>query len=246
MNELALFAGGGGSILAGKLLGWSTRCAVEIDSYARQILLARQRDGILKCFPIWDDVRTFDGRAWRGNIDVITAGFPCQDISQAGKGAGITGPQSGLWKEAARIIDEVRPRFAFLENSHLLTHRGLGVVLGDLAYLGFDAEWSVFSARNNAACCHTRRRIYIVTHANSTSMEGMDLPQFAIIDPQKSRSRQFTRAVGATLSEDDYTRMPRNTDALAAGMDRLKVSGNGWVPQVAVHAWYELMRRFSV
>lgn len=82
MNELALFAGGGGSILAGKLLGWRTVCAVELDAGARSIMLDRQRDGAIGRFPIWDDVRTFDGRPWNGIVDVITGGFPCQDISQ--------------------------------------------------------------------------------------------------------------------------------------------------------------------
>jgi DNA (cytosine-5)-methyltransferase 1 len=121
MNELALFAGAGGGILGGKLLGWRTKCAVEIDPYARKVLLARQRDGILEPFPIWDDVCTFDGTPWRGKVDVVCGGFPCQDISAAGKGAGITGERSGLWGEMARIIGEIRPKYAFVENSPMLT-----------------------------------------------------------------------------------------------------------------------------
>ena len=95
MNELALFAGAGGGILGGKLLGWRTVCAVENDEHARNVLVARQNDGSLEPFPIWDDVRTFDGKPWRGRIDVISGGFPCQDISSAGKGAGITGQMQG-------------------------------------------------------------------------------------------------------------------------------------------------------
>lgn len=109
MNELALFAGGGGGILGGHLLGWRTVCAVEFASYQREILLARQRDELLPKFPIWDDVRTFDGRPWRGRVDVISGGFPCQDISAAGGGAGIEGERSGLWREMARIVCEVQP-----------------------------------------------------------------------------------------------------------------------------------------
>ena len=101
MNELALFAGGGGGILGTKILGWRTVCAVEIDPHARNLLLSRQRDGMLPRFPIWDDVQTFDGRGWEGQIDVVTGGFPCQDISAAGRGAGIEGDQSGLWVEMA-------------------------------------------------------------------------------------------------------------------------------------------------
>ena len=91
MNELALFAGAGGGILGGKLLGWKCVCAVEIDDYARSVLIARQNDGSIAPFPIWDDIRTFDGGAWRGVADVVSGGFPCNDISSAGKGAGIDG-----------------------------------------------------------------------------------------------------------------------------------------------------------
>ena len=81
MNELALFAGAGGGILGGKLLGWRTVCAVEWEPYPASVLCARQNDGILPPFPIWDDVRTFDGKPWRGIVQVVSGGFPCQDIS---------------------------------------------------------------------------------------------------------------------------------------------------------------------
>ncbi len=164
LHELALFAGGGGGILGGRLLGWRTVCAVEFAPYARSILLARQRDGHLERFPIWDDVRTFDGRPWRGSVDVVSGGFPCQDISAAGKGAGIEGARSGLWGEMARIIGEVRPRYAREENSPVLTSRGLGVVLGDLAAMGYDARWGVLGARHVGAP-HKRDRIWVVAHA---------------------------------------------------------------------------------
>lgn len=161
MRELALFAGAGGGILAGVLLGWQTVCAVELDSYARSVLVARQNDGSLRPFPIWDDVRTFDGAPWRGRVDVISGGFPCQDISAAGAGRGIDGSRSGLWSEMARIVREVRPRFVFVENSPTLTVRGLGVVLGDLAALGYDAAWDVFGARHVGAP-HRRDRIWVL------------------------------------------------------------------------------------
>lgn len=163
MNELALFAGAGGGILGGKLLGWRTVCAVEIDPYARRVLLARQADGCLGRFPIWDDVRTFDGKRWRGTVDVISGGFPCQDISAAGKGAGITGTKSGLWSHMARIIGEIRPRFVLVENSPLLVSRGLAVVLGDLAEMGYDARWGVLGAEHVGAP-HKRHRLWIVAY----------------------------------------------------------------------------------
>lgn len=161
MNELALFAGAGGGILGGHLLGWRTVCAVEWDAYAASVLVARQNDGTLAPFPIWDDVQTFDGRPWRGRVDVVSGGFPCQDISAAGKGAGIDGEASGMWRHMARIVGEVRPRFVLVENSPLLVRRGLARVLGDLAALGYDARWGVLGAAD-AGAPHQRDRIWIV------------------------------------------------------------------------------------
>lgn len=144
MNELALFAGAGGGILGSRLLGWKPICAVEIEEYPRNRLMQRQNDGILEPFPIWDDVRTFNGQPWFGKVDIITGGFPCQDISMAGRGEGIKGERSGLWNEMARIIREVRPKFVLVENSPALVVRGLGTVLGDLAEMGYHARWGVF------------------------------------------------------------------------------------------------------
>ena len=161
LNELALFAGAGGGILGGHLLGWRTVCAVEWEPYPASVLCARQNEGLLPSFPIWDDIQTFDGKPWRGIVDVVSGGFPCQDISAAGKGVGIDGERSGMWREMARIIYEVRPRFAFVENSPMLTSRGLGTVLGDLAAMGFDARWGVLGAADVGAN-HQRDRIWIV------------------------------------------------------------------------------------
>jgi len=160
MNELALFAGAGGGILGGHLLGWRTVCAVEWEQYPASVLCARQNDGLLPPFPIWDDVCTFDGKPWRGIVDVVSGGFPCQDISAAGKGVGIDGERSGMWREMARIIHEVRPKFVFVENSPMLTSRGLGRVLGDLASMGFNARWGVLGAADIGAV-HQRDRIWI-------------------------------------------------------------------------------------
>src|SRR5687768_8067649 len=161
LRELALFAGAGGGILGGKLLGWRTVCAVERDAYAAQVLAQRQNDGILAPFPIWSDVESFDGKRWRGVVDVVSAGFPCQDISIAGRGEGIDGERSGQWSNAGRIIREVEPRLVYLENSPMLTSRGLGRVFGDLAEMGFDAEWGVLGARHVSAP-HDRDRIWIL------------------------------------------------------------------------------------
>lgn len=171
MRELHLFAGAGGGILAGQLLGHRCVCAVEREPYAQAVLVARQNDGTFPPFPIWDDVRTFRGEPWRGIVDVVCGGFPCQDISAAGSGAGIDGERSGLWREMARIVSEVRPRFVFVENSPLLVGRGLAVVIGDLAEMGYDAQWACISASDTGAP-HQRDRIWIVANAISARDRG--------------------------------------------------------------------------
>ena len=147
MNELALFAGAGGGILGGHLLGWRTVCAVEFDPYAAGVLVARQNDGILPPFPVWDDMRTFDGRPWRGIAEIVSGGFPCQDISAAGTGRGIAGgvevasgakwPASSVrfcrdsssWKTARCLWEEVLPsssvilpRWGMTRNGHVYQH----------------------------------------------------------------------------------------------------------------------------
>ena len=193
MNELHLFAGSGGGILGGQLLGHTTVCAVEIEQYPRQVLLQRQRDGVLPKFPIWDDVCTFDGKPWRGAVDVICGGFPCQDISSAGKGAGIGGNRSGLWKEYARIIDEVRPKFVFAENSPLLRGRGLDVVLGDLSELGYDAKWCVLGAWHVGAP-HKRNRMWVL--ANHSSVHDSHSNNHARSSEQKCKHKRPEKSVG--------------------------------------------------
>jgi DNA (cytosine-5)-methyltransferase 1 len=136
-------------------------------------------------------VRTFDGRPWRGSVDIVTGGFPCQDISAAGKGAGITGERSGLWKEFARIIGEVGPSHILVENSPALTSRGLGVVLGDLATLGYDARWGVLGAVH-AGAPHKRERIWIVANASGRRCGG----------PGERKNQQPRRAEIIRAGED--------------------------------------------
>ncbi len=256
MNELALFAGAGGGILGGHLLGWRTVCAVEWEPYAACVLAARQNDGILPPFPIWDDVQTFDGKPWAGRVDVISGGFPCQDISAAGKGAGIDGKRSGMWSQMARIIGEVRPRYVYVENSPFLTSRGLNRVLGDLAEMGFDARWGVVSAAYVGAP-HKRDRIWIVAYSNSlrelqqerveqdkwgrTSNCGGEM---ANANGTQREEIQFTERTGKKHSdvgcaswwsaEPDVGRVAHG---VAARVDRLKAIGNGQVPAVAATAW---------
>ena len=236
LNELALFAGAGGGILGGQLLGWRTVCAVEWEQYPASVLCARQNEGLLPHFPIWDDVQTFDGKPWRGIVDVISGGFPCQDISCAGKGAGIEGQKSGMWKEFARIISEVRPQYVFVENSPMLTARGLGTVLGDLASMGFNAEWGVLSAADVGAN-HKRDRIWLVAHSNSTRCEGL-----------RNSSKRGAKEISVPSFQSWWETEPnvgRVADGVAARVDRLKAIGNGQVPLCAATAFKLLKERLK-
>ena len=226
MNELALFAGAGGGILGGLLLGWRTVCAVEFDEHARNVLVARQNDGSLKPFPIWDDVRTFDGRPWKGIVDVISGGFPCQDISSAGKGAGIDGERSGLWREMARIIGEVQPRYVLIENSPMLRTRGLATVLKDLAETRYDARWGVFGACDVGAP-HKRKRMWVLAYSNKSGVER------AWPEQQTARFNQSPWDNWETTSPG----LLRSTDGLAYRVDRIERIGNGQVPAVVRKAW---------
>lgn len=175
-RELSLFAGAGGGILGGKLLGWRCVCAVEIESYCREVLLRRQRDGLLPLFPIWDDVQTFDGRPWRGRVDVLTGGFPCQPFSTAGKQAGADDKRN-MWPDTLRVLREVEPRIALLENvPGLLYFDYFGEILGGLAEAGYDAEWAVVSAAECGAP-HFRERLWILAYPQQSRGSGGEVPE---------------------------------------------------------------------
>jgi len=250
MNELALFAGAGGGILGGKLLGWRTVCAVEFDPHARAVLLARQADGCLERFPIWDDVRTFDGKQWSGKVDVVSGGFPCQDISSASSTrTGIDGERSGLWREMARIICEVGPRYVFVENSPMLTVRGLGTVLGDLAEMGFDARWGVLGAKSTGLP-HNRERIWIVAHNHAQRGGSLSWGPAAVnrnmgrhiaIKPQIDRVLEMLESEGEQCKDAAEDCLPsylcRVDDGLAYGVDRLSRIGNGQSAPVVALVW---------
>jgi DNA (cytosine-5)-methyltransferase 1 len=248
LRELHLFAGAGGGILGGMLLGHTTVCAVEIEPYCRKVLLQRQRDGILPKFPIWDDVRTFDGRPWRGKVDVICGGFPCQDISIAanskGGGSGISGERSGLWSEMSRIICEIQPNRVFVENSPMLTSRGLGVVLGDLARLGYDARWGVFCA-TDAGMDHQRARIFINAHHNKGSNYRARKAEFQ--NQQAWKLKKIRKNWNGRLDELVSLGVIERSNSYAEGrrvyygiphvVDRIGAIGNAQVPIVAATAF---------
>ena len=169
MHELALFAGGGGGLLGSKLLGWRTVCYVENDSYAIEVIKARIRDGVLDDAPIWDDARTFDGHPWAGYVDIVTAGFPCQPFSLAGKRLGRKDSRN-LWPDTLRIIREVRPGYALLENVPALLSSGyFGTILGELAESGYDVCWDCIPA-SALGTPHQRDRLWIVAYTKGEQM----------------------------------------------------------------------------
>ena len=159
MKVGSLFSGIGGIELGFEKQGFKTEWFVEREPYAQEILKKR--------FPrtkIYDDVTTLDFKTIP-KVDILTGGFPCQDISNAGKRAGIEGSRSSLWKYYFKAIREIRPKIAFIENVSALLNRGLDVVLADLASIGYDAEWYCVSA-SAVGANHQRDRIFIIAYPN--------------------------------------------------------------------------------
>ena len=231
MNVLDLFSGIGGFSLGLERAGMKTVAFCEIEAYPRAVLQKHWPE-----VPIWKDVRGLNAtelrRAGVGRIDVICGGFPCQDISYAGEGAGLAGARSGLWSEFARLIGDLRPRFAVVENVAALLKRGMGDVLRDLARIGYDAEWSTVSACSVGAP-HVRRRVFIVAYPHSKhgwtglwdslAREGGSLQE---IDGTP-RARASWRAWMENPSE-----LYRGADGVPFGMDRNRGIGNAIVSQV--------------
>lgn len=159
MKHLDLFSGIGGFALAARRVGWQTVGFVENDEWCHRVL-EKNFPGV----PIHDDIKTYTGAA--GSADLITAGWPCQDLSTAGQGAGLDGERSGLFFELARVIGEVRPRVVVLENVSALLVRGFDRVLGELVTLGYDCEWHCIPAAAVGAP-HLRDRIWIIAYADT-------------------------------------------------------------------------------
>jgi len=185
-------------------------------------------------FPIWDDVRTFDGRPWRGVVDLVTGGFPCQPFSAAGKQQGESDPRH-LWPEIARIIGECMPQYVFLENVPPLLSAGSGAafdgVLRSLAELGFDAAWGTFSAADLGAP-HERKRLWIAA-ANPAGKGFADryVPRIEPAEVSVARESSWWAA------EPDVVRV---VHGLPGRVDRLRGLGNAWVPATAALAWQTL------
>lgn len=218
MNELALFAGAGGGILAGQLLGWRTVCAVEHNKHAASILVRRQNDGILPAFPIWDDVRTFDGRPWRRVVDVVSGGFPCQAFSTAARGRNTA---ANLWPDMLRIVAAVKPKFVFAEN---VSVRAINAAADDCESMGYKTCAVSLSAADLGAD-HIRERHWLLAYADDKSK------LFGAINAKMGVRAGIRNGVWQT--EPDK---PGMANGLADRMDRFTAIGNGQIPAVAASA----------
>ena len=170
LRVLDLFSGiGGFSLGLERTGGFKTVAFCEIDPFCQRVLRKHWPD-----VPIFTDVRKLTAADVPG-VDVICGGFPCQDISYAGKGAGIEGERSGLWSEFKRLIFQIRPRYGLVENVSALLDRGMGVVLGDLAEIGYDAEWHCIPA-SHVSLPHVRDRVWIIAHDRGKREQGEPTP----------------------------------------------------------------------
>jgi DNA (cytosine-5)-methyltransferase 1 len=229
LNKLtvgSLFAGSGGFDLAAERAGLEVKWQVEIDDYATRVL-EKHWPGAKR----YRDVREV-GRSNLAAVDVICGGFPCQDISYAGDGAGLAGARSGLWYEFARVISEMGPRFVVVENVSALLDRGMGDVLGTLADLGYDAEWHCIPASAFGAP-HRRERVWIVAHANSDGCGFVFQPEGWLSTVQTPFLWQSFRAVDVQAWLETYCGLRRNADGVSEDAYRLAGLGNSVVPQVA-------------
>lgn len=226
MRELALFAGGGGGILGGRILGWKTVCAVEVDPFCRRILMARQDDGCLSPFPIWDDIRTFDGSEWKGYVDVVSGGFPCQPFSSASRGRRVA---ADLWPEMFRVVRDVRPRFVFAEN---VSRSPMRRAKSDLSSLGYGCILVRASAASVGAP-HRRRRWWVV--ADTYYKEQRIQSEHVEMEVAQNVAEAVWPAPGPGILGMD--------DGVAHLVDRHRAVGNGQVPQVVAAVWKAAMKK---
>jgi DNA (cytosine-5)-methyltransferase 1 len=259
VNGLDLFSGIGGLSIA--LQPWVRTVAYcECDRYAQGVLLSRMRDGALERAPIFTDVQKLHANHLP-QVDIVAGGFPCQDLSVAGTGAGLEGKRSGLVFELLRIVSECRPRFVFLENVPALAVRGLDRLLLELDALGYDARWTIVSA-GEVGAPHLRERIWILAHANGrgeqqtfrTSRPGRE--RFANLDGEAEHVDDALRGRHGVSNEEVFTGRDGAFDAgwwatepdvgrvahgVAHRVDRIRGLGNAVVPQAAREAFMRLM-----
>lgn len=217
LRVLDLFSGiGGFSLGLHRAGGFETVAFCEIDSAARRVLAKHW-----PTVPIFDDVTKLSAKDLNGTVDVICGGFPCVDISPAGKRAGLAGERSGLWFEYRRLIAEFRPRWVIIENSSDLATRGLGRVVQSLDEIGYDAEWSVISACS-LGFPHMRKRMYVVAYPQGQWREQRRRIEFAEIG-------HITRDVHQRFGQPEPVRVAHG---LPGRMDRNKQLGNSVAPQI--------------
>lgn len=213
--------------------------------------MSRMRDGGLDPAPIWTDVRTLDGRPWRGCVDIISGGFPCQDVSISkvisrgvvGKGVE-SGARSGLWAEYSRIVGEIRPNVVFVENVAMLTNRGLTRVISDLARYGYNARWGTFSG-NETNSNIQRKRIFILASPNSF---GLGKVKNEMGYDRENGWERFTvkPCLYPFVFGNRYKPVPDLSSESyepASVLDEIKCIGNGVVPQQAALAFQILSER---
>jgi len=219
LKTLHLFAGAGGGILADILLGHQCVGAVEREPYRQQVLLARQRDGLLPRFPIFSDVCLFNGRPYRGRVDVVAGGFPCRPYSSASRGRPVA---DDLWPEMRRVVADVAPRYVFAEN---VQRRAIDRAADDLEAMGYSVRCVALSAADMGAD-HVRQRYWLLAHAD---MHG---ELRSSVDAEVALRSRFRPGVWQAEPEQ-----PRVSDELADRLERLEATGDGQVPIVAATAW---------
>lgn len=249
----SLFAGCGGADHGFEKAGMVCKWQVELNEFCRNVL-AKHWPNVRR----HDDVRTFPPRiyefdySWRGHrgtpftpdikrdvtcerwaVDVICGGFPCQDISFAGKGAGLSGERSGLWSEYIRIVRLLRPRYVVVENSPALLVRGFDTVLSDLARSGFDADWEVLSACAFGAS-HVRRRLFIVAYANGLDGQERLRSPLALQDLSLQADDGTPRARASWQARlEDPSALYRDADGVPDRRERNHALGNAWCPIIS-------------
>jgi DNA (cytosine-5)-methyltransferase 1 len=229
LRVLDLFSGiGGFSLGLERTGGFETVAFCEINPFCRDVL-AKHWPSV----PIHPDVTEYEFQ--KGEADVITAGFPCQDISYAGRGAGITGTRSGLYRHVVRAIRVVRPLHVLLENVAALLDRGLGTVLADLAENGYDAEWDCVGA-DRLGATQRRERVWVLANPHDARRKGpvwAGQPHQARPEWQAACREPLRSACGywppGPLAVAD---IPRMADGPADRAHRLRALGNGIVPQI--------------
>ena len=237
LNGLDLFSGIGGLSLA--LSKWVRPIAYcEIDPYCQGVLLSRMVSNDIPYAPVWDNVRTLSFRDEPKNFDIITAGFPCQDISIAGMGKGLEGERSGLFYEVIRILRETGSRFLFLENVSAITCRGGVEIIKILTEMGYDCRWCIISA-SSVGSSQKRKRWFLL--ANSKG-ERCNEGGFSM---RKEAALPFNASNDKYKNENYWTKNKSPIPGMAIGipnrLDRVKSLGNAVVPQQAKEAFKILM-----